>query len=167
MKHTTFENELNEIRRRAVQELKEALAAHNGIYNYAQFDHLPKIGGLNKIEVKEAFLLGDLPTFETEERFITASDCNLSIEDILTLTEYIVETDDVEDVSGVYPVPVTWVDCDDIESEGFDTSDVNQEKLNRIAEIMQEYSCGSTQHDIITSDLYAACTKVCLNQKED
>lgn len=165
MKHTTFENELNEIRRRAVQELKEALAAHNGRYDYSQFDYLPKIGGLSKIEVKEAFLLGDLPTFETEERFITASDCDLSIEDILTLTEYIVETDDVEDVSGVYPVPVTWVDCDDIESEGFDTSDVNQEKLNRIAEIMQEYSCGSTQHDIITSDLYAACTKVCLNQK--
>ena len=167
MKHTTFENELNEIRRRAIQELKEAIAAHNGIYNYAQFDHLPKIGGLNKIEVKEAFLLGDLPTFETEERFITASDCDLSIEDILTLTYYIVETEDVEDVSGVYPVPVAWVDRDGIESEGFDTSDVNQEKLNRIAEIMQDYSCGSIQHDIITSDLYAACTKVCLKQKED
>lgn len=167
MKHTTFENELNEIRRRAVQELKEAIAAHNGIYNYAQFDHIPKIGGVSKIEVKEAFLLGDLPTFETEERFITASDCDLSIEDILTLTTYIVEADDVEDVSGVYPVPVTWVDCEDIESEGFDTSDLTQEKLNRIAEIMQEYGCGSTQHDIITSDLYAACTKVCLKQKED
>ena len=167
MKHTTFENELNEIRRRAIQELKEAIAAHNGRYDYSQFDHLPKIGGLSKIEVKEAFLLGDLPTFETEERFITASDCNLSIEDIIKLTDYIVETDDVEDVSGVYPVPVTWVDRGDIESEGFDTSDMTQEKLNRIAEIMQDYSCGSIQHDIITSDLYAACTKVCLNQKED
>lgn len=167
MKHTTFENELQYIRRRAVQELKEALAAHNGRYDYAQFDHIPKIGGLNKIEVKEAFLLGDLPTFETEERFITTSDCDLSIEDILTLTEYIVETDDVEDVSGVYPVSVTWVDRDDIEMQGFDTSDVTQEKLNRIAEIMQDYSCGSTQHDIITSDLYAACTKVCLKQKGD
>ena len=167
MKHTTFENELNEIRRRAIQELKEALAAHNGRYEYAQFDHLPKIGGINKIEVREAFLLGDLPTFETEERFITASDCDLSIEDILTLTYYIVETDEVEDVSGVYPVPVTWVDCDDIESEGFDASDVTQEKLNRIAEIMQEYSCLPNQHDIRTSDLYAACTKICLKQKGD
>ena len=167
MKHTTFETQLQEIRRRAIQELKEALAAHNGRYDYTQFDHLPKIGGLNKIEVKEAFLLGNLPTFETEERFITASDCDLSIEDIITLTDYIVETDEVEDVSGVYPAPVTWVDLDDIENEGFDTSDVNQEMLNRIAEIMKDYSCGSIQHDIITSDLYAACTKVCLKQKVD
>lgn len=166
MKHTTFENELNEIRRRAIQELKEAIAAHNGRYDYAQFDHLPKIGCVSKIEVKEAFLLGDLPTFETEERFITASDCDLSIEDILTLTTYIVETDEVEDVSGVYPVPVTWVDRDDIESEGFDTSDLTQEKLDRIAEIMKEYSCLPTQYDIRTSDLYAACTKVELKQKE-
>jgi hypothetical protein len=92
---------------------------------------------------------------------------DLTIEDILYIIGTIPETDEVKDVSGVYPTPVTWVDRDDIENEGFDASDVTQEKLNRIAEIMQEYSCLPTQYDIRTSDLYAACTKVCLNQKED
>lgn len=163
MKHTTFENELNEIRRRAVQELKEALAAHNGRYDYTQFDHLPKIGGLSKIEVKEAFLLGDLPTFETEERFITASDCDLSIEDILTLTDYIVETDEVEDVSGVYPVPVTWVDRDDIENDGFDASHLTRQDLEGIA----NYMCGSYLDYGFSEDLRNACESYGLKEKED
>lgn len=163
MKHSNFENELNEIRRRAVQELKEALAAHNGMYNYAQFDHLPKIGGLNKTEVKEAFLLGDLPTFETEERFITASDCDLSIEDILTLTYYIVETDEVEDVSGVYPVPVTWVDRDDIESAGFDSSKITQDDLDKISEHVEISYLNSGQ---FIEDMQYACKQCGLKEKE-
>ena len=160
MKHTTFENELREIRRRAVQELKEAITAHNGRYDFTQFEFTPIV---DNEKVCEARLFTGEVFIETEERHLDTED--LTIEEILQLTTYIVETDEVEDVSGVYPVPVTWVDCDDIESEGFDTSDLTQEKLNRIAEIMQDYSCGSIQHDIITSDLYAACTKVCLNQK--
>ena len=163
MKHTTFENELNEIRRRAVQELKEALAAHNGRYDFTQFDHLPKIGGLNKIEVKEAFLLGDLPTFETEERFITASDCDLSIEDILALTDYIVETDEVEDVSRVYPVPVTWVARDDIEMQGFNTDGMTKKDLEKLAERM----CDIYNNGDFCSDLDLACKDCGLKEKED
>lgn len=163
MKHTTFENELRDIRRRAVQELKEALAAHNGRYDYSQFDHLPKIGGLSKIEVKEAFLLGDLPTFETEERFITASDCDLSIEDIITLTDYIAETDEVEDVSGVYPVPVTWVDRDDIEMQGFNTDNMTQKDLEKLAERM----CDIYNNGDFCSDLDLACKDCGLKEKED
>lgn len=164
MKHTTFENELRDIRRRAVQELKEALAAHNGRYDYSQFDHLPKIGGLSKIEVKEAFLLGDLPTFETEERFITASDCDISIEDIITLTEYIVETDEIEDVSGVYPVPVTWVDRDDVESAGFEANEITQDDLVKISEQMQNSYLYSGQ---FIEDVQYACKQCGLKEKED
>lgn len=162
MKHTTFENELSEIRRRAAQELKEALAAHNGSYDFTQYEFAPI---MNNEKVCEARLFTDEVFIETEESHYNTN--YLTIEDILRLTTYIVETDEVKDVSGVYPVPVTWVDCDDIENEGFDTSDLTQEKLNRIAEIMQEYSCLPTQYDIRTSDLYTACTKVELKQKED
>ena len=165
MKHTTFENELNEIRRRAVQELKEALAAHNGRYDYTQYEFSPIIRGE---KVKEARLYdGEYIFIDTSESYVALSDKCLTIEEIIDLTDYIEPTDEVNDVSGVYPLPVTWVDCDDIESEGFDTSDLTQEKLNRIAEIMQEYSCLPTQYAIRTSDLYAACTKVELKQKED
>jgi hypothetical protein len=162
MKHSNFENELNEIRRRAVQELKEALAAHNGRYDFTQFEFTPIV---DNEKVCEARMFTGEVFIETEERHLDTED--LTIEDILQLTAFVAETDDVEDVSGVYPVPVTWVDRDDIENEGFDASDVTQEKLNRIAEIMQEYSCLPTQYDIRTSDLYAACTKVCLKQKGD
>lgn len=160
MKHTTFENELRYIKRRAVRELYEAIKAHNGEIDFTKYDKCPILDG-EKVCVIRAF--DDLSFIDTEYSYLTTDD--LTIEDILYIIGTIPETDEVKDVSGVYPAPVTWVDRDDIESEGFDTSDVNQEKLNRIAEIMQEYSCGSTQHDIITSDLYAACTKVCLNQK--
>lgn len=164
MKHTTFENELNEIRRRAVQELKEALAAHNGRYDFTQYNRVPFVNGE---EVWEARIVNGKIRIETEGNIFLESNLFLNIENILNITTFITETNSVKDVSGVYPVPVTWVDTDDIENEGFDASDITQEKLNRIAEIMQEYSCLPTQYDIRTSDLYAACTKVCLNQKED
>lgn len=162
MKHTTFENELNEIKRRAIKELKEALAAQNGEIDFTKYDKCPILDG-EKVCVIRAF--DDISFIDTEYSYLTTDD--LTIEDILYIIGTIPETDEVKDVSGVYPAPVTWVDRDDIENEGFDASDVTQEKLNRIAEIMQEYSCGSIQHDIITSNLYAACTKVCLKQKED
>ena len=162
MKHTTFENELMEIRRRAVQELYEAIKAHNGEIDFTKFDKCPILDG-EKVCVIRAF--DDLSFIDTEYSYLTTDD--LTIEGILYIIGTIPETDEVKDVSGVYPVPVTWVDRDDIENEGFDTSDVTQDKLNRIAEIMQEYSCLPTQYDIRTSDLYAACSKVCLNQKED
>jgi hypothetical protein len=162
MKHTTFENELREIRRRAVRELYEAIKAHNGEIDFTKYDKCPILDE-EKVCVIRAF--DDLSFIDTEYSYLTTDD--LTIEDILYIIGTIPETDEVKDVSGVYPAPVTWVDRDDIENEGFDASDVTQEKLNRIAEIMQEYSCLSTQYDIRTSDLYAACTKVCLNQKED
>ena len=170
MKHSNFENELRDIRRRAINELKEAIKAKGfGIHFYKRDDEvkLPKamatveyinLDGTMKIWLDRNFM-------DNLSKHIKIED--LAIEDILTITEAIPETNEVKDVSGVYPVPVTWVDCDDIESAGFDTSDLTQEKLNRIAEIMQEYSCLPTQYDIRTSDLYAACTKVELKQKED
>ena len=170
MKHTTFENELNEIRRRAINELKTAIKVYGFGINFYQHEEevkLPKamatVEYINADGTMKVWL--DRNFMDNLSKYIKIED--LAIEDILAITEAIPESDDVEDVSGVYPVPVTWVDCDDIEMQGFDTSDLTQEKLNRIAEIMQEYSCLPTQYDIRTSDLYAACTKVCLKQKED
>lgn len=168
MKHTTFENELNDIRKRAVNELKDALNAWGGHYSFSTWKKKPKLRWgdyVQKVFIDDKTIRVISVNMQEEEHICCID--RIYIEEILRIIKHIPTTKDVKDVSGVYPVPVTWVDTDDIESEGFDTSDVNQEKLNRIAEIMQEYSCGSIQHDIITSDLYAACTKVCLNQKED
>ena len=167
MRHTTFENELNDIRRRAINELKDAIKAHGNKYDFGKEVVYLKCG----MKCEWISLAGFSTVFVGNEKMKISQNINafdvLSIEDIIAITEAIPETDEVKDVSGVYPVPVTWVDTDDIENEGFDTSDVTQEKLNRIAEIMQDYSCSPIHHDIITSDLRAACTKVCLNQKEE
>ena len=162
MKHTTFENELREIRRRAVQELKEALAAHNGRYDYTQYEFSPTIRGE---KVKEARLYdGEYIFVDTSESYVALGDKCLTIEEIISLTDYIEPTDEVNDVSGVYPLPVTWVDCDDIEMQGFDTSDVTQEKLNEIAERMQDYYCDSSE---FSSNLYDACIACGLKDEED
>lgn len=162
MKHTTFETQLQEIRRRAIQELNEAIAAHKGEIDFTKYDKCPILYGGNVCKIR-AF--DDDIFIVTEYNYLKLYD--LTIEDILYIIGTIPKTDEVNDVSGVYPVPATWVDRDDIEMQGFDTSDMTQEILDRIAEIMQEYSCLPTQHDIRTSDLYAACTKVELKQKED
>lgn len=88
---------------------------------------------------------------------------DLSIEDILTITEAIPETDEVKDVSGVYPVPMTWVDRDDIEMQGYDTSEVTQETLGNIANHM----AGAYLNYSFTEDLYNACKSYGLKEKED
>ena len=141
MKHTTFENELRDIKRRAINELKTAIKSYGFGINFYQHDeevNLPKamatVEYINADGTMKVWL--DRNFMDNLSKYMKIED--LAIEDILAITEAIPESDDVEDVSGVYPVPVTWVDCDDIEMQGFDTS-----------------------------DLYAACTKVCLKQKED
>lgn len=159
MKHTTFEKELRDIRRRAVQELKEALAAHNGRYDFTQFEFTPIV---DNEKVCEARMFTGEVFIETEERHLDTED--LTIEDILQLTAFVAETDDVEDVSGVYPEPVTWVDCDDIERYGFDSSELSQDKLKEIAEKMEDYYCASCE---FSSNLYDACIAYGLKEKED
>ena len=158
MKHTTFENELRDIRRRAIQELKEALSAHNGRYDFTQFEFTPIV---NCERVCEARLIGGNVFAYTEESFLTLDD--LDIYEILGLTTYIAETDEVKDVSGVYPVPVTWVDLDDVEMQGYDTSEVTQETLDNIANHM----CGSYLNYSFSEDLDNACKSYGLKEKED
>lgn len=158
MKHTTFENELNEIRRRAVQELKEALAAHNGIYDFTQYEFTPIV---DNEKVCEARLFEGEVFIETEERHLDTED--LTIEDILQLTAFVAETDEVEDVSGVYPVPVTWVDRDDIEMQGFNTEGMTQKDLEKLAERM----CDIYNNGDFCSDLDLACKDCGLKEKED
>lgn len=126
MKHTTFENELNEIRRRAIKELLTAIKAYGFGINFYQHDEevkLPKamatLEYINADGTMKVWL--DRNFMDNLSKYIKIED--LSIEDILTITEAIPDTDEVKDVSGVYPVPVTWVDTDDIEINGFDTSD--------------------------------------------
>lgn len=161
MKHTTFENELRDIRRRAVQELREALAAHNGRYDYTQYEFSPTIRGE---KVKEARLYdGEYIFVDTSESYVALSDKCLTIEEIISLTDYIEPTDEVNDVSGVYPLPVTWVDRDDIESAGFDANEVTQETLENIANHM----CGTYLNNGFIEDLQMACEEYGLKEKED
>lgn len=158
MKHSNFENELNEIRRRAVQELKEALAAHNGRYDFTQFEFTPIV---DNEKVCEARMFTGEVFIETEERHLDTED--LTIEDILQLTAFVAETDDVDDVSGVYPVPVTWVDRDDIEMQGFYTDGMTQKDLEKLAERM----CDIYNNGDFCSDLDLACKDCGLKEKED
>lgn len=158
MKHSNFENGLNEIRRRAVQELKEALAAHNGRYDFTQFEFTPIV---DNEKVCEARMFTGEVFIETEERHLDTED--LTIEDILQLTAFVAETDDVEDVSGVYPVPVTWVDRDDIENAGFDANILTQDDVDVIALRM----CGSYINYGFSEDLRNACESYGLKEKDD
>ena len=158
MKHSNFENELNEIRRRAVQELKEALAAHNGRYDFTQFEFTPIV---DNEKVCEARMFTGEVFIETEERHLDTED--LTIEDILQLTAFVAETDDVDDVSGVYPVPVTWIDRDDIEMQGFNADGMTQKDLEKLAEEM----CDIYNNGDFCSDLDLACKSCGLKEKED
>lgn len=167
MKHTTFENELNEIRRRAINELKEAIKAYGFSINFYQNDEevkLPKamatVEYINADGTMKVWL--DRNFMDNLSKYIKIED--LAIEDILAITEAIPESDEVEDVSGVYPVPVTWVDRDDIEINGFDSRQISQEKLKEIAEQMQDYYCASCE---FSSNLYDACLACGLKEKED
>lgn len=88
---------------------------------------------------------------------------DLSIEDILAITEAIPETEEVKNVSGVYPVPVVWVDTDDIETQGFKTDGMTQDDLQEVAEEMSDiYNYGD-----FCSDLDLACKNLKLKEKED
>lgn len=158
MKHTTFENELREIRRRAIQEMKEALAAHNGRYDFTQFEFTPIV---NNEKVCEARLIDGNVFAYTEESFLSLDD--LDIYEILGLTTYIAETADVKDVSGIYPVPVTWVDRDDIEMQGFNTDGMTQKDLEKLAERM----CDIYNNGDFRFDLDLACKDCGLKEKED
>ena len=158
MKHTTFENELREIRGRAIQELKEAIAAHNGRYDYTHFEFTPIA---NCERVCEARLIDGNVFAYTEESFLTLDD--LDIYEILGLTTYIAETDEVKDVSGVYPVPATWVDRDDIEMQGFNADGMTQKDLEKLAERM----CDIYNNGDFCSDLDLACKDCGLKEKED
>lgn len=161
MKHTTFENELRDIRRRAIQELKEALAAHNGRYDYTQYEFSPTIRGE---KVKEARLYdGEYIFVDTSESYVALGDKCLTIEEIISLTDYIEPTDEVNDVSGVYPLPVTWVDCDDIESAGFDSSKITQDELDKISEQVENSYLYSGQ---FIEDVQYACKQCGLKEKE-
>lgn len=158
MRHTTFENELRNIRRRSEQELKEALAAHNGKYDYTKFEFSPIV---NNEKVCEARLVDGNVFIDTEYCFLTPND--LTIDEILELTTYIPETDEVKDVSGVYPIPVTWVDRDDIEMQGFNTDGMTQKDLEKLAERM----CDIYNNGDFCSDLDLACKDCGLKEKED
>ena len=166
MKHTTFENELREIRRRAITELKTAIKAHGfgiNFYQHKEEVKLPKamatVEYINADGTMKVWL--DRNFMDNLSKYIKIED--LAIEDILTITKAIHETDEVKDVSGVYPVPVTWVDRDDIEMQGFYTDCMTQKDLEKLAERMGYiYNNGD-----FCSDLDLACKDCGLKEKED
>lgn len=163
MKHATFENELREIRRMAINELKEALKAHG---RRITFDESCEPNLIDGTRILAAECYGTtlvsftmlLPNGETE----VGKDDSLYIEDILAITEAIPETNDVKDVSGVYPVPVAWVDTDDIEMQGFKTEGMTQEDLQKVADEM----CDIYNNGDFCSDLDLACKNLKLKEKE-
>ena len=166
MKHTKFENELRDIRRRVVEELKNAIKVYGfgiNFYQHKEEVKLPKamatLEYINADGTMKVWL--DRNFMDNISKYIKIED--LSIEDILTITEAIPETDEVKDVSGVYPVPVTWVDRDDIESAGYDASEVTQETLDNIANHMG----GSYLNYSFNDDLGNACKSYGLKEKED
>lgn len=160
MKHTTFENELRDIRRNAINELKDAISAHGGrvewedghmpFLKHADFDYVEKIN-----ERLLATIIGG-------GKYVLSVD-DMSIEQIIAITEAIPETDEVKDVSGVYPVPVTWVDLDDVENAGFDTKGLTQADLDEIKDEMAEsYLIYGFNEDLIN-----ACEDYGLKEKEN
>lgn len=164
MKHTTFENELRDIRRRAINELKEAIKAHGNEYDFGKEVVYLKCG----MKCKWISLAGFATIFVGNEEIKIHQNINafdvLPIEDIIAITEAIPETDEVKDVSGVYPVPVTWVDGDDIENIGYSGIGLTQELLQSVAEEM----CESYLNSGYVDDLEYAYNKVINeNEKED
>lgn len=168
MKHSNFENELNEIRRRAINELKDAVEAHGGSVSLEKHTLNPVLLRESRRLITKIFIKENEPSFVTyfvdfkSETIKTKED--FCIEDILAIIEAIPETDEVEDVSGAYPVPVTWVDRDDIESAGYDSEEVTQEQLGKIAERM---GFGYVDSGEFYSSLSAVCGANGLKEKED
>lgn len=165
MKHTQFKKELNEIRRRAIQELKEALAAHNGKHEWDEDEDLPTMndgGRLLNVSLTQDgdFVAWILYDGDYEEAW---DERTASIDEILQITDAIPLTDEMNDVSGVYPMPVTWVDRDDIENAGYDASNLTQSDLDNIANHM----CGSYLNYGFSEDLQNACESYGLKGKED
>ena len=157
MKHTTFENELRDIRRRATQELYEAIKAHNGEINFTKYDKCPI---LDREKVCEIRAFDDISFIDTEYSYLTSDD--IAIEDILYIIGTIPETDEVKDVSGVYSSPVLWLDTDDIESCGFDSNCINQDTLDEMGVYLAGYFDDSFQCALIET-----CRHYGLKEKED
>ena len=164
MKHTTFENELNDIRKRAVNELKDALNAWGGLYSFSTWKKKPKLRWgdyVQKVFIDDKTIRVISVNMQEEEHICCID--RIYIEEILRIIKHIPTTKDVKDVSGVYPVPVTWVDCDDIEMQGFNTDNMTQKDLEKLAERM----CDIYNNGDFCSDLDLACKNCGLEEKED
>lgn len=158
MKHTSFATELADIKAMAAKELKRALEAHGGKYDYTQFDPVPVAGGEKVLNA--TISPANYIWIETEDSVWTLDD--LHIEDITKLTDYIANTDEVNDVSGVYPSPVLWIDTDDIESCGFNAEGIGQGTLDEMGVYLAGYFDDSFQEALIET-----CRHYGLKEKED
>ena len=164
MKHTTFENELNDIRKRAVNELKDALNAWGGHYSFSTWKKKPKLRWgdyVQKVFIDDKTIRVISVNMQEEEHICCID--RIYIEEILRIIKHIPTTKDVKDVSVVYPVPVTWVDRDDIEMQGFNTDGMTQKDLENLAERM----CDIYNNGDFCSDLDLACKDCGLKEKED
>lgn len=164
MKHTTFENELNEIRRRAIAELKDALNAWGGHYSFSTWKKKPKLRWgdyVQKVFIDDKTIRVISVNMQEEEHICCID--RIYIEEILRITKHIPTTKEVKDVSGVYPVPVTWVDRDDIENADFDASNLTQSDLEGVANHMD----GSYLNYGFSEDLRNACESYGLKEMED
>lgn len=160
MKHTTFANELREIHNHAISELKKALEAHGGYYDFTEKEDYPLLSDGSKVQ--EININGHTTTLYAEIHYSDRDFNDLPVEDIIRITEAIPETDEVKSVEGVYPVPCMWVDGDDVEEAGFKSDGLTQEDLNELANLIGEHF-----DDVFQSAMYDTCNMLGYEELED
>lgn len=145
MRHTNFQEQLSEIRRDSISELKAALNANgckvelNGEWPCLAKFFAGESGNL--YEVKSLFLDSEggiqvtalnLWTNEDEQPFFD----DIETESIASLLDAIPETESVSDVASPKSVPVIFIDNDDLAVHGYPEQD--SETLERIANAMAD-----------------------------
>lgn len=163
MKCTDFYKKEEELKRIAIEELRNAIQVHGGKYNWTEDEdgnvtdgsERPCIcvltdSGPEDVEISEISYGKDGWMFTGE---ITRDCCDYCFSNpydicsafhIQTITEMIPETDDIDDVTVKQPQAVSWLSHEDLMQRGFDPEGVTNETLQEIATRMGNYylDCG-------------------------
>lgn len=162
MRHTNFKEQLSEIRRGSISELKAALNAHGCKVEFkGEWPCLAKFfagESGNLYEVKSLFLDSEggiqvtalnLWTNEDEQPFFD----DIETESIASLIDAIPETESVSDVASPKSVPVIFLDNDDLAVHGYPEQD--SKTIERIADAMAD--------TFLDGAFYEAMDEACLS----
>ena len=180
MKCTDFYEKEKELKRHAIDELAMAIKSHGGKYEWCDEDG-------EFIEGVEApiicALLDQGPTdvkikaiyYDEKGWYITGEDCaefggdvDFDPDDfanavqIQNVIEAISTTNEVKDVTGLYPAVVSYLCLDDLEYKGYDTTNLTQQDLESVASKMGNYHLDYGYWD----DLENACDFLKIPRKE-